>query len=261
MIIELISFYKRRIYIPKQHQGLVLDVGSGDKPHFNADILVDKFIGKKYGAQRNGDDEVSINKPLFVSDIESLPFKDKIFDYVIASHILEHVFDPAAAVNEIVRVGKAGYIEVPFVGYQKIYDFCSHLWYCDFQNDTLIFTAKKDMIFDQDIDRFIRNDENHSELNIKIKDGEKCILKIFWKDNLKCKVLGKPDKRLMSKIEISSVSHNSILNSFRKIIISILEKVFHKNKTIFHNDLLKEEFRSKENSRLTNAAYNPTPSK
>lgn len=241
--------------------GLVLDLGSGDKPHFNADILVDKYIDKKYGAQRNGDDEVSINKPMFNSDISNLPFRDKVFDFVIASHILEHVIDPASAIKEIARVGKAGYIEVPFVGYQKIFDFCSHLWFCDYQKDTLIFIAKKDMIFDQDIDTFIVNNEIRNNLNIKIKDGEKCIIKLYWVDKIKYKVLGVPNKKLINQIEESSVKHNILINSARKVIMTILEKVFHKNKTINYNDILKAEYKTKVNSKLVNKIYTPIFSK
>lgn len=261
MIKELVSFYQRRIYIPKEYRGLVLDVGSGDKPHFNADILVDKYIDKTYGAQRNGNDAVLIKKPLFVSDIAELPFKDKAFDFVIASHILEHVVDPAAAIKEIVRVGRAGYIEVPFVGYQKIVDFCSHLWYCDFQKDTLVFTAKRNMIFDNDIDSFVVDKKNLGGLNITIKDGEKCILKINWKDNLKCKTIGEPNKKLMNEIEKTTVKHNPFINFARNIAVLILEKSFHKRKTIFYNDLLKDKYKMRTNKKLVNKAYIPKYSK
>ena len=44
---------------------------------------------------------------------EKLPFKDKEFDYVILSHVLEHVPEPFNLKKEIERIGKAGYIELP----------------------------------------------------------------------------------------------------------------------------------------------------
>src|SRR6266849_11045898 len=40
-------------------------------------------------------------------------FKDKEFDFVICSHVLEDVRDPLFVCAQMVRVGKAGYIEVP----------------------------------------------------------------------------------------------------------------------------------------------------
>ena len=39
---------------------------------------------------------------------ENLPFKDEEFDYVISSHVIEHIFDPIAAIKEWLRVIKPG---------------------------------------------------------------------------------------------------------------------------------------------------------
>ena len=44
---------------------------------------------------------------------KKLPFKDKEFDFVFASHVAEHVEDVSYFLNELSRVGKRGYIEVP----------------------------------------------------------------------------------------------------------------------------------------------------
>ena len=44
---------------------------------------------------------------------KKLPFKDKEFDFIIASHVVEHVEDVSYFLNEIMRIGKKGYIEVP----------------------------------------------------------------------------------------------------------------------------------------------------
>jgi SAM-dependent methyltransferase len=42
---------------------------------------------------------------------EDLPFKDGEYDYVISSHVLEHIFDPIAAMKEWLRVIKSkGYV-------------------------------------------------------------------------------------------------------------------------------------------------------
>lgn len=46
---------------------------------------------------------------------ESLPFADDQFDFVYCSHVLEHTDSPVRAFDEIYRVGKRGYIEVPSV--------------------------------------------------------------------------------------------------------------------------------------------------
>ncbi len=44
---------------------------------------------------------------------EPWPFADKQFDFVVCSHALEDIRDPLWVCSELVRVGKAGYVEVP----------------------------------------------------------------------------------------------------------------------------------------------------
>jgi ubiquinone/menaquinone biosynthesis C-methylase UbiE len=63
---------------------------------------------------------------------------DNEFDFIITSHVLEHVEDPIFFLNEIQRVSsKGGYIEVPtklednFV-FENKHD---HLWHLDFDDD------------------------------------------------------------------------------------------------------------------------------
>ena len=72
-------------------------------------------------------------KPFVLADIQQrTPFEDKFFDFVYCSHVLEHVDDPVAAVIEIARIGKRGYIEVPsgfctmFLSYGEVHP----KWFC-----------------------------------------------------------------------------------------------------------------------------------
>jgi SAM-dependent methyltransferase len=39
---------------------------------------------------------------------DDLPFKDKVFEYVFSSHVIEHFFDPIKAIKEWGRVTKSG---------------------------------------------------------------------------------------------------------------------------------------------------------
>lgn len=50
----------------------------------------------------------SENHKAIVGDSFHLPFANESFDCIIASEIIEHVFDPAACVKELFRVVKAG---------------------------------------------------------------------------------------------------------------------------------------------------------
>jgi ubiquinone/menaquinone biosynthesis C-methylase UbiE len=44
---------------------------------------------------------------------KELPFKDKEFDFVICSHVIEHVEDFEFFVKELERISSKGYIELP----------------------------------------------------------------------------------------------------------------------------------------------------
>lgn len=107
----------------------VLEIGSGQDPHPGADVIVDKFTEDNHHrmggyelikelqvvtVDNDGNESMGTSRPDFVqADITDLPFEANSFDFVITKHILEHVDDLELAVNEINRVGKAGYIECP----------------------------------------------------------------------------------------------------------------------------------------------------
>ena len=79
---------------------------------------------------------------------KKLPFKDKEFDYVILSHVLEHVPNLLTFKDELVRIGKSGYIELP----TKLYDnvvfgsdepVLGHKWWFEFDDDNQILKYTK----------------------------------------------------------------------------------------------------------------------
>ncbi|MGZ4764730.1 MAG: hypothetical protein ACXVH5_03180, partial [Ilumatobacteraceae bacterium] len=76
---RLRSFYRRRISIPVDHTALVLDVGSGDKPHWRADVLLDRYIGSEHAGQRSGGERARVDRPLFDADAADMPFADQVF--------------------------------------------------------------------------------------------------------------------------------------------------------------------------------------
>jgi hypothetical protein len=107
--INRVSWALRKLQFPIGKEGLVLDVGSGGNPYPRSDVLLDRLGG----AEHRSGVAMKIDRLAIIGDATKLPFKDKSFDFIIASHILEHMPDPSIFLKEMQRVGKAGYIETP----------------------------------------------------------------------------------------------------------------------------------------------------
>lgn len=87
------------------------------------------------------------------------PFTDGYFDFAFCSHTLEDVRDPIGACEEMMRVARRGYIEVPSrlrevirpkrflrlraaLGRPLRVGFGHHRWFCEREGDGLTFLAK-----------------------------------------------------------------------------------------------------------------------
>ncbi len=124
-----------------QVKGRVLEIGSGNNPNPRSDVLCDRYIHDN--GQRAGEFGMVIDRPCIVGDGYNLPFADNSFDFVICSHILEHMEDPQAFLQEIARVGKAGYIEVPSMLSERMFGWDFHLWHIRLIGKTIEMYPKK----------------------------------------------------------------------------------------------------------------------
>src|SRR5687768_5463216 len=92
---------------PRPPKGaFVIDVGAGQAAHPNAAVVVDKY--PLDSSERSAAERMDFSRPLVVADGHALPFADGSFDYVIASHVLEHATDPVHFAAELARVAPAG---------------------------------------------------------------------------------------------------------------------------------------------------------
>ena len=208
LVSQLRSFHRRRIAIPVDKNALVLDVGSGDKPHWRADVLLDRYVGEAHGGQRSGSAAARVDRPLFDADAAHMPFADRVFDFAICSHMLEHVTQPDAVIAELVRVARAGYIEVPEASSAKIVDFPSHLWWVTLEAGVLVFTAKSTPYFDADIDRYLSESGMREPLaDLLDKHLDHRVIELSWRDEVECRVVGSPTVEMIDAAARADSQH------------------------------------------------------
>ena len=135
---EKIRWSLRRLYCPVSSAALVLEVGAGGNPYFRSNVLVDAYesTGERHWVP------LTMDRPTVLAFVEKLPFKDKVFDFVIASHVLEHSQDPEAFLKELQRVSKAGYIEVPDAFMERINPYPDHRLEITVRHDKLVIRKK-----------------------------------------------------------------------------------------------------------------------
>jgi SAM-dependent methyltransferase len=123
----------------------VLEIGPGADPHPRSDILLELRLpgDEDYAVQFGHTRKLQTDKQVVFYDGGVFPFKDKEFDYVICSHVIEHVENVPEFLSEIFRVGRKGYIEYPLITYEYLHNIKAHLNYFKW-NGTILHYMKKD---------------------------------------------------------------------------------------------------------------------
>ena len=118
----------------------ILDIGCGYRAHPKASVIADIQDFSNYYKERSF---IQIKG-------KELPFKDKEFDFVIASHVIEHVEDVDFFIKELERISSKGYIELPTrLGDNLVFENKKdHIWwfYFDDVKKNLIASKKNQLI-------------------------------------------------------------------------------------------------------------------
>ncbi len=124
----------------------VLEIGPGATPHPRSDIFLELIYAdvKERIAQSGNIGLLNTDKEVVYYDGGKFPFKDKEFDYVICSHVLEHVVDADEFLKELQRVGYKGYLEFPTVYYDYLYNFPEHQLFLFEKNGVIYWMTKEE---------------------------------------------------------------------------------------------------------------------
>ena len=179
----------------------VLDIGCGYSANDYATTICDIQDLSKHYNDRN-----------FVKLIdENLPFTDNEFDFVVASHVIEHVKDPKKFIAELERVSKKGYIELP----TKLEDNLvfenkkDHLWHMDFDDVNLeLIISKKLQVFNPII-------TVSTVQKLREYFRKSLVIELYWENKIDYKI-----------IEKNIVHQMSLINLVRKFFSKKIRSIF-----------------------------------
>jgi len=136
-------FYPERICSIKPGDK-VLEIGPGATPYHRSDVFLEKQFDSEADliAQSGLVGLLKTDKPVVTYKGDVFPFADKEFDYVVCSHVLEHVDDVDKFLSEVQRVAKKGYLEYPTVYYDYLYNFKVHTQFLMWRNGVIYWMPK-----------------------------------------------------------------------------------------------------------------------
>ena len=172
----------------------ILDIGCGYNAHNRASVICDvQDLSNHYQNKK------------FTKLIEKkLPFKDKEFDFVVASHVMEHVEDVEFFIKELERVSKQGYLELPTMLEDNLVfeNKKDHLWHMDFDDvEFKLLISKKVQYFEP-----VLTVSSIKKLNELFRRS--FILELYWEKNIDYEI-----KKLANE-------------NFKKISIALLLKKY-----------------------------------
>jgi len=129
----------------------VLEIGPGADPHPRSDIFLELSLENEddYVRQFGHERKLQTVKKIVFYDGKKFPFEDKEFDYVICSHVLEHVPDVESFLAEVFRTCKKGYFEYPLITYDYLYNFDVHLNFLKWNGSELFYAKKSESHLDE----------------------------------------------------------------------------------------------------------------
>ena len=185
----------------------VLDIGCGYTANENATVVSDvQDLSNFYK-----------NKKFVKITEKKLPFKDNEFDFVITSHVIEHVDDFQFFISEIERISKKGYIELPTkLGDNLVFENSNdHLWMFEYDDNSNILLASKKQEF---IEPFV---SVSTAKKLEKIFRQSLILEIIWSEKIDFKILSDKVDKTLKRIDFFSLIRKYVGKKIRQLIESI----------------------------------------
>ena len=190
--------------ILKNNNNKILDIGCGYTANSNATTIADVQDFSNFYKDRN-----------FVKiENKKLPFRDKEFDFVIASHVIEHVEDFQFFIKELERIAHKGYIELPTrLGDNLVFEnVTDHIWWFAFDDVEKILLASKRK---QCISPFL---SVSSSKKFDSMFRESMVLELFWEDTIEIKIDNSIRNESITKISFLKIVKKYLSKKLRQIV-------------------------------------------
>ncbi len=181
----------------------ILDIGCGYRAHKSATVIADIHDFSNFYK----------NKKFVQIHEKKLPFEDKEFDFVIASHVIEHVDDFEFFIKEIERISPKGYIELPsrFADNLVFENKKDHIWWFIYNDITKTLIASKK---NQLIEPFI----NVSSAKLFEKAfRESFVMELYWEEKIEYKIDNEIRNENFSKMSFFKILRKYISKKIRTI--------------------------------------------
>ena len=181
----------------------ILDIGCGYTAHEKANVICDiQDLSSFYK-----------NKKFIRLENKKLPFEDKEFDFVIASHVIEHVEDVTFFIKELERVSSKGYTELPTSLEDNLVfeNKNDHLWHIDFDDDEQKLNINKKVQIFEPILTVSSSQKFRSLFRSSL------VIELYWEDKIDYNFKNESNLKPKS-ISISSLFRKFISKKLRNIL-------------------------------------------
>ena len=189
--------------LSKNDHWKILDVGCGYRANKYATVVADVQDLSSFYKE----------KKFVLIHEKNLPFKDKEFDFVIASHVIEHVQDFEFFIKELERISTRGYIELP----SRLADNLvfenqkDHVWWFSFNDiENNLIVSKKNQL----IEPFL------NVSTAKFLEGifrESFVIELIWENKIEYKIDGQMRHEDIKKISFFKLFKKYLSKKIRTI--------------------------------------------